>query len=96
VTEAADFFKSDEAWKWQEMLYRYIIARWGYSRALMLWFVVDEINGTEGWGKGDHAVAEQWCRKVHQFLHEHDPYGRPTPAHRAAESRNGGQALPDL
>ncbi len=78
VTEAADFFKSDEAWKWQEKLYRYIIARWGYSRALMLWFVVDEINGTEGWGEGDHAVAEQWCRKVHQFLHEHDPYSRPT------------------
>ena len=78
ITDAKSFFGSEEAWKYQERLYRYIIARWGYSRALFLWFVVDEINGTEGWTEGDHAVAEQWCRKVDQFLNEHDPYGRPT------------------
>ena len=51
ITSAKDFFGSDEAWKYQEKLYRYIIARWGYSRALFLWFVIDEINGTEGWAK---------------------------------------------
>jgi hypothetical protein len=78
VTDAASFFGSAEAWKYQEQLYRYIIARWGYSRALFLWFVVDEINGTEGWTIGDHAVAESWCAKVDQFFNQHDPYGRPT------------------
>ena len=78
VTDAAHFFASDEAWKYQEKLHRYIIARWGYSRALFLWFVVDEINGTEGWTQGDHAAAEGWCRKMDQFFNQHDPYGRPT------------------
>lgn len=78
VTDAAGFFGSEEGWKYQEKLYRYIIARWGYSRALFLWFVVDEINGTEGWTEGDHAVAEEWCRKVDAYFGEHDPYGRPT------------------
>ena len=78
VTDAKGFFGSEEAWKYQEKLYRYILARWGYSRSLFLWFVVDEINGTEGWTQGDQAVAEQWCRKVHGFFKEHDPYGRPT------------------
>ena len=78
VTDAAGFFGSDEAWRYQEKLYRYIIARWGYSRALFLWFVVDEINGTEGWEQGDKAVAERWCAKVDQFFNEHDPYGRAT------------------
>ncbi len=78
ISSAKDFFGSEEAWKYQEKLYRYMIARWGYSRALFLWFVVDEINGTEGWTQGDHAVAEQWCRKVDAFFNEHDPYGRPT------------------
>ena len=78
VSSAKDFFGSEEAWKYQEKLYRYIIARWGYSRALFLWFTVDEINGTEGWTKGGQAVAEQWSRKMDQYFNAHDPYGRPT------------------
>lgn len=78
ATDATGFFASDEAWRYQLRLYRYIIARWGYSRALFLWFIVDEINGTEGWTEGDRALAEEWCRKVDRYFHEHDPYGRPT------------------
>jgi len=78
ITDATGFFGSAEAWKYQEKLYRYMIARWGYSRALFLWFTIDEINGTEGWAKGDQAVAEEWCRKMDAFFNEHDPYGRPT------------------
>jgi len=78
VSSAKDFFGNEEAWKYQQKLYRYMIARWGYSRALFLWFVVDEINGTEGWTQGDHAVAENWCRKMDEYFNTHDPYGRPT------------------
>jgi hypothetical protein len=78
VTDATGFFASDEAWKYEQKLHRYLIARWGYSRALFLWFIIDEINGTEGWEKGDHEAAEQWCRKMDAFFNEHDPYGRPT------------------
>jgi hypothetical protein len=85
VSDAVDFYGNNEAWKYQEKLYRYIIARWGYSRALFLWFVVDEINGTEGWTQGDQAVAEQWCRKIDRYFNEHDPYGRPTTG-----SQSGG------
>lgn len=78
VTDAKVFFASDEAWKYEQKLHRYIIARWGYSRALFLWFVIDEINGTEGWTEGDKEAAEQWCSKIDAFFNEHDPYGRPT------------------
>jgi len=78
VSSAKDFFGSEEAWKYQQKLYRYMIARWGYSRALFLWFVVDEINGTEGWTQGDQAVAERWCRNVDEYFNKQDPYGRPT------------------
>jgi len=78
VTDATGFFASEPAWKYQEKLYRYIIARWGYSRALFLWFIVDEINGTEGWEKGGQEAAEQWSRRMDAFFNEHDPYGRPT------------------
>lgn len=78
VTSAKDFFGNEEAWQYQEKLYRYIIARWGYSRALFLWFTVDEINGTEGWLQGGQDVANQWSRKMDRYFNEHDPYGRPT------------------
>jgi hypothetical protein len=78
VAPADEFFTSDEAWRYQQKLYRYVIARWGYSRALYLWFVIDEINGTEGWTEGGPEGAEAWCRNMNDFLHENDPYDRPT------------------
>ena len=78
VAGAGEFFGSEEAWKHWEKLLRYMVARWGYSRSLFLWFVVDEINGTEGWRDGGSEAAEQWCRRVHDWLKACDPYGRPT------------------
>lgn len=99
VSDAVDFYGNNEAWKYQEKLYRYIIARWGYSRALFLWFVVDEINGTEGWTQGDQAVAEQWCRKIDRYFNEHDPYGRPTTGSQSGGIRQwwpGGYKIFDI
>jgi hypothetical protein len=78
IAPARDFFRSDDAWKYQQKLYRYVLARWGYSRAVFLWFVIDEINGCEGWTEGGHESAEAWCRQMNDLFHEHDPYGRPT------------------
>jgi hypothetical protein len=78
LTSADQFFASEEAWKYEEKLHRYMVARWGYSRALFLWFVIDEINGTEGWAKGGNQTAEKWCQRLHDWLKANDPYRRPT------------------
>jgi hypothetical protein len=85
ITAAKDFYRSDEAWKYQEKLYRYFIARWGYSRSLAIWFIVDEINGTDGWVSGDSVMAGQWTKKVHDYLKANDPYNHPTTG-----TRSGG------
>ena len=85
VTEAKDFYRSDEAWKYQEKLYRYMIARYGYSRSLALWFIVDEVNGTDGWVTGDSLKAAEWIGKVHKYLKANDPWNRPTTG-----TRSGG------
>jgi hypothetical protein len=75
---ARDFYASDEMWAYQERLYRYIIARWGYSRALGIWDLICEINGTDGWAFGDPEAANAWVEKAHRYFKEHDPYGHPT------------------
>ncbi len=85
ITAAKDFYRSEEAWKYQEKLYRYFIARWGYSRSLAIWFIVDEINGTDGWVSGDSVMAGQWTKKVHDYFKTNDPYNHPTTG-----TRSGG------
>jgi hypothetical protein len=85
VCEARDFYSSDEAWKYQEKLYRYMIARWGYSRSLAIWFVVDEVNGTDGWVSGDSIGAARWAKKVHDYFKGHDPW-----QHLTTGTRSGG------
>jgi hypothetical protein len=85
ITSARHFFRSTEAWKYQEKLYRYFIARWGYSRSLAIWFIVDEINGTDGWVSGDSIMASQWTKKVHDYFKANDPYNHPTTG-----TRSGG------
>ncbi|HLA41515.1 MAG TPA: hypothetical protein VJ417_16050, partial [Candidatus Glassbacteria bacterium] len=78
ITRALDFYADSTAWAYQKKLYRYIIARWGYSTSLYLWFVIDEIDGTEGWGKGDTLAAQNWGRNVRDFFRANDPWQRPT------------------
>lgn len=76
--EARDFYDSEEMWAYQEKLYRYIIARWGHSRALGIWDLIVEINGTDGWFFGKRDEANAWAAKIHRFFKENDPYGHPT------------------
>ncbi len=85
VTAAKDFFRSEPAWKFQEKLYRYFIARWSYSPSLAIWFIVDEVNGTDGWASGDSLAASRWGQKVHDYFKNNDPYNHPTTG-----TRSGG------
>jgi hypothetical protein len=75
-----EFFVSDEAWAWQENLYRYIIARWGYSRAIGMWQTVTEINGTNALDQTD-----PWHEKVNAYFVANDPYRHPTTASGSGE-----------
>lgn len=74
------FFTSDEAWAWQANLYRYMIARWGYSPAIGMWQTVSEINLTNAYDQLD-----PWHAKVNAFFVENDPYRHPTTASYSGE-----------
>ena len=85
ICKAKEFYSNSNAWTYQEKLYRYMIGRWGYSRALGIWFIVDEVNGTDGWAYGDSLGAAKWGQKVHDFFKANDPYG-----HLTTGTRSGG------
>lgn len=81
VTTAQKFYSSEVAWKYQEKLYRYILARWGSSSSMGIWEIVNEINGTDGGDNTPQALA--WVKRVHNFLKANDPYDRPTTANQS-------------
>jgi hypothetical protein len=74
------FFTSEEAWAWQENLYRYIIARWGYSTSIGMWQTVTEVNGTNA-----YDLTDTWHSKVNTYFVENDPYRHPTTASGSGE-----------
>jgi hypothetical protein len=74
------FFSDDEAWAWQENLYRYMIARWGYSPAIGLWQTVSEINGTNA-----YAQTDLWHERVNAYFVANDPYRHPTTASKSGD-----------
>ncbi len=80
ICTVEEIYENETAWRYQQRQYRYIIARWGYSRALGIWEIINEISGTDAWAKGRIPQAEEWTRKVHAFLKSHDPFDRPTTA----------------
>ncbi len=97
ITTPEGFYQNtDVVWNYQKKLYRYFIARWGYSRSLAIWNIVSEINGTTGYVI-DSQSAEQWCNRVHQFFKQNDPYNKPTCGSKSGDQYwNNGYNIFDI
>ncbi len=80
IVSVTDVYSDSLAWKYQERKYRYLIARFGYSRSLGIWELINEMNGTDGWAAGRHREAYDWVAKAHQYFSENDPYHHPLTA----------------
>ncbi|MBN1479477.1 DUF5060 domain-containing protein [candidate division KSB1 bacterium] len=85
VCDVVDVYKDETCWDYQKKQYRYLIARFSYSRAWGIWEIMNEINGTDGWAAGRHNEAKNWVKKVHDYFKANDPYQHLTTA-----SRSGG------
>jgi hypothetical protein len=79
IVEAEDFFTDSLALSYQEKHHRYMIARWGYSRSLGIWEIINEMHGTTGWVR-NQAASKNWVEGVHTYFRENDPFRRPTTA----------------
>jgi hypothetical protein len=79
IVDVEDFYTDSLALSYQEKHHRYMIARWGYSRALGIWEIINEIHGTTGWVTNE-AASKKWVETVHSYFKENDPFNRPTTA----------------
>jgi hypothetical protein len=69
--ENRDYFAKAESKEWAKRKYRYAVARWGYSPAILAW---------ELWNEVDYAVTDkelilEWTREIATYLRSVDPYG---------------------
>jgi len=80
LIDAEDFYSDSLVWNYQKKKYRYLIARYSYSRSMGIWELINEMNGTDGWANGRHQEALDWVEKCHNYFKENDPYNHPVTA----------------
>lgn len=69
------FFTDERARALTRAKYRYILARWGYSPAILAWELFNEVQFTDALRvKKDTASVVAWHREMAQFLRTQDPY----------------------
>ena len=75
LDRAADFFASPHAAELTRQKYRYIVARWGYSPAVMAWELFNEVHWTDALSiDGDVAAVAQWHTEMAAFIRSVDTY----------------------
>ena len=80
ITDVVDVYCDELAWEYQMKKYRYMIARFGHSRSMGIWELINEMNGTDGWKENRHQDAYDWVGKAVRFFAENDPYRHPVTA----------------
>ena len=69
-----DFFTDARAKALTKAKYRYIIARYGYSPAVMAWELFNEVQFTDAAQAKHNDVIAAWHREMADFVHAQDPY----------------------
>ncbi|MEN9611406.1 MAG: hypothetical protein RLZZ628_2220 [Bacteroidota bacterium] len=68
LNKASEFFNNAAAKTQTKKLYRYIIARWGYSTKILSWELFNEVEFTEG----TNAEIDTWHDEMSQYLKQLD------------------------
>jgi len=86
-------FTNPEAKRYQRDIFRYIIARWGYSPSILSWELFNEINELE-WSDPEHWNRQDmidWHQEMAQYITSTDAHG-----HMTNTSTGSFKAHPDL
>jgi hypothetical protein len=74
LNHAYEFFTNTTAVALTKKKYRYIIARWGYSPAVMGWELCNEIENTDAAYLNEWTNIQSWADQMSDFIHAQDPY----------------------
>jgi endo-1,4-beta-mannosidase len=69
-----EFFTNPRALAQTKAKYRYIIARWGYSTAVMAWELFNEVENTDSYTHKHQDEIAAWHRAMANFIRQQDPY----------------------
>ncbi len=75
LKSAADFFTDPNARLFTLIKYRYIIARWGWSPAVVAWELFNEVHWTDAFRQGREADVARWHGVMADFIRKVDVYG---------------------
>lgn len=71
-----DFFTSAQAIEVTKLKYRYIVARWGYSPAVLAWELFNEVHWADPINHGhDETAVAEWHNLMADYLRSVDVYG---------------------
>jgi hypothetical protein len=70
-----DFFTDPNARVMTLIKYRYIVARWGWSPAIVAWELFNEVHWTDAMRNGHEADVARWHSDVATYLRLVDVYG---------------------
>jgi hypothetical protein len=75
LKEPEDFFTDANARVISLMKYRYIVARWGWSPAIVAWELFNEVHWTDAFRKGHEDDVARWHSAAASFIRLVDVYG---------------------
>jgi hypothetical protein len=78
VASPAMFFTSEQVKRDFRNRYRYIVARWGYSRNIMSWDLWNEVDLSEGY---DPERVSAWHQEMARYLKALDPWKHMVETH---------------
>ena len=73
LKKPADFFRSEDARRLTRQKYRYIVARWGYSPAVMAWELFNEVHWVDALRfESDEVAVAAWHAEMADFIRSVD------------------------
>ncbi|MFH1371054.1 MAG: DUF5060 domain-containing protein [Planctomycetota bacterium] len=73
LNDPNEFFTNAEARRITKYKYRYIVARWGYSPAILAWELFNEVYATDGWHNNQTSVVD-WHDEMAGYIKSVDPF----------------------
>jgi hypothetical protein len=70
-----DFFTDPNARVMTLIKYRYIVARWGWSPAVVAWELFNEVHWTDAYRHGHEADVARWHSAIASYIRLVDVYG---------------------